>query len=555
MRRTAHTRALRPLLAATLIAALPAVARAAVYDDILADAYTADGPGAAAIVVRDGEVLYRGARGMADLELGVALSPDQVFRLGSITKQFTAAAILLLAERGELTLTDPIESFLPDYPTQGHTITLHDLLTHTSGVHSYTAIPGYMGDERIRADLTTEELVDVFDDLPMDFAPGERWSYSNSGYVLLGAVIEAVADVPYCTFVEREIFDPLGLEHTHCGEEHLIPGRAEGYTQRDDEWIHADWLSMTQPHAAGALLSTVDDLTRWNAALFGGELLTPESTAAMTQPVELDDGETSPYGYGLGIGTWRGEPQISHGGGIHGFSTNALWLPESKVYVAVLSNFDSGANPGYVARRMAAEAMGKPVTVHEAIELPDGVLADYSGVYTIDEETTATVTLDEGRLYTRRADGPRREIYPSAKDRFFYEQSFAHLAFERDDDDRVVRMLIYQDADGEPEVAERTGDAKSTGRSAADVDPELYDLWAGTYEIKPGFELVITRDGDRLISQATGQPAFELHPESTTRYFVKEFEAELEFVPGASGRATEAVLHQGGRETHAKRID
>lgn len=543
------------LLATMLVVALPAAAGASVYDDILADAYATDAPGAAAIVVRDGEVLYRGARGMADLELGVALSADQVFRLGSITKQFTAAAILLLAERGELVLSDPIASFLPDYPTQGHTITLHHLLTHTSGVHSYTAIPGYMEDGRIRADLTTEELVDVFDDWPMDFAPGEKWSYSNSGYVLLGAVIEAVADVPYCEFLRRELFDPLGLEHTHCGEDHLVAGRVEGYTKRNGGWNHAPWLSMTQPHAAGALLSSVDDLARWNAAFFSGELLAPESTAKMIEPVELNDGETSPYGYGLGVDTWRGEPQISHGGGIFGFATNALWLPESKVYVAVLSNLDSGADPGYVARRMAAEATGRPMPVRERIELPAETLATYTGVYAIDEKTTRTVTLDDGRLYTQRTGGPRIEIHPWAEDRFFYEQSFAHLVFERNDDGQVVRMLFHQDDEAEPGVAKRTGDAEPAGRATATVDPELYDLWSGTYEIEPGFNLVVTRDGDRLISQATGQPAFELHPASTTRYFVKEFEAEIEFVPGANGRAAEVVLYQSGEETHAKRVD
>lgn len=555
MRRIIHARPLYSLFVTAFSIILPTAAHTTVYDDILADAYAADGPGAAAIVVREGEVLYRGARGMADLELGVALSPDQVFRLGSITKQFTAAAILLLAERGELALTDPIESFLPDYPTQGHTITLHHLLTHTSGVHSYTAIPGYMADGRIRADLTTDELVDVFDDLPMDFAPGEQWSYSNSGYVLLGAVIEAVTEVPYCAFLQREIFAPLDLANTHCGEDDLVPGRAEGYTERDGEWGHAAWLSMTQPHAAGALLSTVDDLARWNAALFDGELLAPESTTMMIEPVELNDGETSSYGYGLGVGTWLDEPLISHGGGIFGFATDALWLPESKVYVAVLANFDSGARPGYVARRMAAEAMGRPVPVREKIDLPVETLATYAGEYTIDEETTATVTVDDGRLYTRRNDGPRLEIHPWAEDRFFYEESFAHLAFERDADGQVVRVLIHQGGDEEPEVAVRTGDAEQAGRAVAAVDPELYDLWSGTYEIKPGFDLIITRDDDRLISQATGQAAFELHPASTTRYFVREFDAEIEFVPGPNGRAAELVLYQGGRETHAQRVD
>jgi CubicO group peptidase (beta-lactamase class C family) len=553
MKRLRH-RTIGLLLLAGLAAT--AVQASEVYQSFLAEAYPADSPGAAAILVRNGEVVHRGAVGMAELELGVPLSADHVFRLGSITKQFTAAAIMLLEERGRLSVGDEITKHLPDYPTHGHAVTIEHLLTHTSGIFNYTNIPGYMMGAEIRADVSTDELIDVFDELEMDFAPRERWSYSNSGYVLLGAIIEKVSGQSYADFVQENIFDPLEMRHSHYGGSQVIPGRAQGYAGTDGEFSNAPFLSMTQPHAGGSLLSTVDDLARWNAGLFGGDLLTPESVERMTTDYVLSDGETTGYGYGLAVGTVRGERSISHSGGIHGFSTYAAWLPESEVYVAVLSNHPQNAvGPGYVARQMLAEAIGKPFPQRNPIEIAAEKLADFVGVYRVDENSTRAVTLEDGRIYTQRTGRGRLEIFPYAEDAFFYKQSFTHLEFERDADGAVTGMLMYRNGADEAEPAEREGDPAAPVREVATVSPELYDLWAGTYQIQPGFNLVITRDGDRLISQATGQPARELHPVSATRYFLKEVEAELEFVTGDDGRAEEAVLYQGGQEIHAARTD
>ena len=552
MRRTHHCTLALLMLACV---AAPAVSGVESYGGFLAEAYPADAPGAAAIVVRGGDVLYRGAVGMAELELGVSLSADHVFRLGSITKQFTAAAILLLEERGQLSVADEITEYLPEYPTHGHAITIEHLLTHTSGIFNYTDIPGYMV-EKIRADLTTDELIDVFDQRAMNFPPGQRWSYSNSGYVLLGAIIERVSGQSYAEFVQRNIFDSLGMSNSHHGGDQIIPGRAEGYSGTGGEFTNSPFLSMSQPHAAGSLLSTVDDLARWNAGLFGDELLSPESVARMTTDYVLANGEPAGYGYGFGVSTFRGQRAIAHGGGIPGFSTYATWLPESGVFVAVLSNHpESTIGPGYVAQQMAAEAIGDPFPQRTPISLDAETLADYVGIYRIDGETTRTVILEGGQLYTQRSGSSRHEIFPHAEDAFFYQQTLTHLTFERAADGTVSAMLLYADGGDEPEAAERVEGSVVESRVAAEVSAELYDLWAGTYQLRPGFELVITRDGDQLFSQATGQPPFELHPSSTVRFFVKEFEAELEFIAGDDGRGREVVLYQGGQELHAERVD
>ena len=422
-------------------------------DHLLKQTYPADEPGAAVIVVDDGEVVYRGARGMANLELDVALEPDNVFRLGSITKQFTATAILLLEEQGKLSVHDPISKALPDYPVHGHTITIEHLLTHTSGIFSYTSIPGYMS-SKVRKDMTTEELIDEFENEEMEFAPGERWSYSNSGYVLLGAIIEKVSGTSYAEFVEQNIFEPLGMTASEYGGHQLIPKRASGYARGDEGYVNARYLSMTQPHAAGSLLSTVDDLARWDQALYGDDLLPRDSRQRMFTATQLNDGEATTYGYGFATGSLQGTPSISHGGGIFGFSTFAVRLPEEGVYVAVLSN-GSPKNPGVVGRKLAALAIGKPFQEWHQVEVDAAVLEGYVGVYRLDDDSTRTLTVEDGRLYFQGPRGRRREALPHSATGFFFPKSLIHFEIIKNPAGAVDHILIYANG-GEPISATRT---------------------------------------------------------------------------------------------------
>ncbi|NGP53208.1 serine hydrolase [Thioalkalivibrio sp. XN8] len=428
------------------------------YAQWLEDAWPAEGPGAAAMVVRNGDVLFRSASGMADMELGVALTPDHVFRIGSISKQFTAAAILLLEEQGKLSVTDDIRKFLPDYPTHGHEIRLEHLLTHTSGISNYTSIPGYWEGGAIRKDVSTAELIAVFSGLPMDFAPGEAFRYSNSGYVLLGAIIEKVSGMSYADFMQTAIFDTLALNKTCHGGLQIIPGRAKGYQGEAGEYQNADFISMTQPHGAGALLSTVDDLARWSAALFGGALLSQESLEKMTTDFQLNNGERIGYGFGLTVGERFGEREITHDGGIHGFSTSGIWLPERKIYAVVLSNNQDSRATSYVAARMAFDAAGADYPRFTAVEVDPARLADYQGVYRIGDEDSRSVVLEEGRLYTQRTGGPRLRIAAAGGDRFFYLESFSYLDFVRDSSGRVVAMEMHHGGAPEAERAERISD-------------------------------------------------------------------------------------------------
>jgi len=476
-----------------------------------------------------------------------------VFRLGSITKQFTATAILMLAEEGKLSLQDPIEKFLPGYPIQGHMITIEHLLTHTSGIQSYTDLPGWMA-SRILSPMSVQELIDGFKKEPMQFAPGTRWAYDNSGYILLGAVVEKASGKTYEAFVRERIFQPLGMASS-CYDRTgpIIPKRAPGYTREGDEIRNARYLDMTQPYAAGSLASTVDDLARWDAALYGETLVKKASLEKAWTPYLLKDGSPTGYGYGWGISKLRGRRAIAHGGGIFGFSTYAVRLPDERTYVAVLCNSDSpSTDPGYLARKIAALAIGDPFPEPAPVTLAPRILERYAGVYRIAEGASRTVTVENGRIYTQRSGGERLEVRPSAETEFFYERSLTHLRFVVDASGRTTEMLLYPDGDDEPERAPRVADAPAE-RSVAKVDPAVYDAYLGEYELAPGFVLTVTREGDRLLTQATGQPKVEIFPSSETEYFLKVVDARITFVRGPEGRVDQLVLHQGGRDMPARR--
>ncbi len=523
-------------------------------EDYLSQTYPATQPGATVIITKDGEMIFRGAYGMADLELAVPLAPDMVFRLGSITKQFTGAAILLLEQEGKLSVDDPITKFLPDYPTHGHDITVAHLLAHTSGIRSYTGIPGWM-DKKIKEDLTLEELIDAFKSEPMDFAPGERYLYNNSGYVLLGAVVEAASGKSYEEFLEERIFGPLEMERSDFGNHsRIIKHRARGYQAGPGGWSNAQYLSMTQPHAAGSLLSTVDDLARWDRSLYTGELFDQESMNKIFEPFELNDGTSTDYSYGFSIGELRGRKSISHGGGINGFRTFALRVPEEKLYVAVLTNAAGHpANPGTVANKIAAMAIGDPFPEFSAVSVDDDVLEQYVGVYRVDDESTRTVTLYKGRLFTQRDNSPRQPISPSSDVDFFYPNSFTHLTFVKEGDD-VSHMLVYQNGAKEPERADLTDDPLPTVERA-DVDKSILERYVGEYPVMSELVITISMRGDTLYRGITGQPAMEMIPVSETEFVVEPEGSRVSFDVGSGGEVEGLEMQLGPQTIEVARKD
>jgi D-alanyl-D-alanine carboxypeptidase len=439
-------------LALVLVALLPASARSDEIPEKLAAYMDAASKGqgfhGSVLVAKDGKVLLAKGYGLANAEHDVPNTAETKFRLGSITKQFTATAILLLQDQGKLKVEDPISKHLTDAPKAWEKVTIHHLLTHTSGIPSYTDDPAY-GKSMTKPE-TVDSMIARFKDKPLEFEPGSKFHYDNSGYFLLGAILEKVSGKSYEAFLKQAIFEPLEMKDTgYDRPATVLPKRASGYDRTGDGLANAPYLDMNQPFAAGSLYSTVGDMFKWDRALKAGKLLSKESMAAMFTPFK------DKYAYGWATGDHKGHKRVGHGGGINGFATDFERFPDDDVCVVVLCNV-LPANPGKVAADLASIVFGETVAPPKA-------------------------------------------------------------------------------------------------RVAVKVDPKIYDAYAGKYELAPTFVLTVTREGDRLMTEPTGQSKVEIFPESETAFFLKVIDAQITFVK-EEGKVTHLILHQGGRDTKGKRL-
>ena len=517
-------------------------------DALMSEEFPSDGPGATVLVAHKNEIIYRKAYGLANVELQTPMQPEHVFRLGSITKQFTAVAILMLEAEGKLSVADDLTKYLPDYPTQGESITIEHLLTHTSGIHNHTDDADFL--DLARTDHTVQELIDLFKDKPLDFKPGEQWNYSNSGYILLGAIIEKVSGMPYADFIEQRIFQPLEMSHSFYDRtEAIIPNRIPGYAPGQEGIVNAPYLSMTIPYAAGSLMSTVDDLYRWNRALQNGQLVGRERLKKAHSSFALNSGEETGYGYGWAVSKVQGSKSIEHGGGIFGFLTNGIYLPGEDIYVIVLSNCTCHP-PNAVSLQLAALALGKPYG-GDGYEPDPASLSDYIGVYEIAPGDERKITLEDGQLYSVRSGGMKTLLTPTGPDAFYFENSFTDLLFQRDPDG-VVTGAVSTTRDGKATDSRRTS-TEVQERQHIQLDRATLERYLGEYELQPGFTIRIFLEGDQLRAQATNQPAFDLFASSPTRFFLTVVDAEIEFTV-ENGQTTSLTLFQGGAALPGKKI-
>jgi len=526
---------------------------AAKIDAVMSAVYKPGQPGAAIIVQKDGRTIIRKGYGMADLELGVPVAPDMVFRLGSITKQFTAVSILSLAQEGKLSLQDEITKFLPDYPTQGKRITVEHLLTHTSGIQSYTDMPEWL--PLWRKDMTPKELVDLFKDKPMQFEPGRSWSYNNSGFVLLGAIIEKVSGKTYEQFVDERIFKPLGMSSSYYGStERIIPRRIPGYEEGESGFVNASYLSMTQPYAAGSLLSTVDDLARWSEAVFAGKVVGKAWLDKALTPFKLVNGESTGYGYGWFVAEVGGHRSIEHGGGINGFTTYEMTFPDDHLFIAILTNSAiAGRDPEPRAVKIAWLALGLTEPERKVVSVTAKDLDGIAGVYVNERQDEYYFSRSGAKLFAQSKGGAKNELYPASATEFFLRDNPARFTFVSSGGGPVTGLRI-QSRIGPAQIFAKTDKPLPQERQAVKIEAALFDRLAGEYELAPNFTITILRRGDKLISHATGQPEVELFPESETRFFLKVVDAQVDFTLDASGRATGLVLHQGGQDLPARKI-
>jgi CubicO group peptidase (beta-lactamase class C family) len=341
--------------------AIPSRAELRSRVDSLARAFIADSeaPGVSVAVIRAGrDTLVFAGFGSADLENDVAATPITVYRIGSITKQFTAAAVMRLVEQGSVRLADSIGKYLPDLPKEWRPVKVRQLLNHTSGIPSYTNL-GESWAKRWGEHMSPDTLVALTAAMPMDFPPGTGWRYDNSGYVVLGMLLEKVSGKPYAEYLDSTMFRPLGLTGTrYCDRAPLIPHRARGYAHDGGAFINAPYLDMSQPYAAGALCSTVGDLARWNRLLATGKVVSPASYAAMTTPE--GSANLNHYGFGLVRSAVGAHIEIAHGGGIHGFITSNAYFPADSLSITVLANA-APSNPDALLGNIARAVFGMPM--------------------------------------------------------------------------------------------------------------------------------------------------------------------------------------------------
>lgn len=437
-------------------------------DALFAKSVNGNTPGAAVLVARNGKIVFEKGYGLANLDAKTPITGDTRFRIGSITKQFTAAAILRLAEQGHLRIDNPVSKFIPDWP-RGSEVTLRHLLTHSSGIHNFTAKPGF--DAHVREPISLEKLVASFEHDPYDFNPGEKFSYCNSGYVLLGLIVEKVSGESYETYLRKTFFEPLGMHNTGVYPSGGgLPDEALGYSFENGA-IHraVDW-DMSNVATAGEIYSTAHDLFRWNEALFSQKVISAASMhAAFTVGVLKDDDPRHPqdtgYGYGWTLDRLNGAREISHGGELAGFGSYLLRLPDYQLTVIVLLNcvpHQPGLQQWVLARQIARLALAGELPHEDKPKIASNVspadLQAIAGQYDIGNGLLMSVTVESGHVFVEITGRKRFEILPKSDRDFFVESGGAEATFVRNANNQVIKAILKQAGD-------RIDAPKITGRS------------------------------------------------------------------------------------------
>ena len=393
------------------------------------------------LVAKEGNVIVSQGYGFANLEHGILNAPHTRFRIGSLTKQFTAMGILILQEKGALSVQDRVCGYLEECPEAWHQITIHHLLTMTSGIPNFQNFPDNEQYEMLPT--TVEATIERFRDKPLEFTPGERLSYSSSGYVLLGHIIEKISGLPYEEFLKAEIFDPLGMHNS--GYDHpqtVLLHRAAGYGKQGTRFINAVHFEMDTPHAAGALYSTVEDLFLWDQALYTEKLISKNLLEAMFTPFR------GPYAYGWTVTESFGRKMITHAGTISGFRAVIVRFPEERVSVIVLSNSEV-VNVGTVANDLSAILFGEDYEiprVPDVIRLDPQTLAEYVGKYRLSENWEIVISKEDDRLMCHPWPGSRSyfEIHPESENRFFIKELDFSFTVFRNDEGGITHIVTNQ---------------------------------------------------------------------------------------------------------------
>ena len=524
-----------------------------------------------ALVAENGKVIYQGAYGMANMEWAIPNTPDTKFRLGSITKQFTSALIMQLVEQGKIKLDGKLSEYLPDYRKDiGDKITIHHLLTHTSGIPSYTDEPHFFADVS-RNPYKVDEFVKKYASGDLQFEPGSKFAYNNSGYFLLGAIIERVTGKPYEQILKENILGPVGMKNT--GYDHydtILPKRAAGYSKTPDGYTNAPYLDMSIPYAAGSMYSTVEDLYLWDQALYTDKVISAKSKELMYKPF-LED---YAYGWNVKNASFKQNdqpvPTISHGGGINGFATIIMRFPREKSLIVLLDNTGQQTEPlaQKIARILYAQPYELPkmsiVAMLGKTIKDKGIEAGVAQYRELKLKESARYDFGERELnqlgYSLLRSGKLKEAveifklnveaYPQSANPYD-SLGEAYLNLNQKD----LAVANYKKAlELNPGNTNAIEALRKIEQPAVTFDAKIFDTYVGEYELAPGFVLRVYREGEKFMTQATGQSAIEIVAESETVFSPRAVKAKLTFLKDAEGKVTGVRLDQGGRQMDGKKI-
>jgi CubicO group peptidase (beta-lactamase class C family) len=517
----------------------------------LAKRLPADGPGIVVLVARDGKLLFSQSYGLADREKKITTTPETRFRIGSVTKQFTAAAILFLAQENRLTIEDSLTTYFPQYPG-GDRIRLHHLLAHTSGLHNYTSHPDFI--MRVSRPISKTALVSRFQNHPSDFPPGEQFHYSNANYVLLGQIVEMVSGISLGDYLQRHVFGPLNMRNTGVWINSNPPNHAaKGYSFINYLLQPAINWDMTWTGGAGELYSTTGDLWLWTEALHGGRILGSDVLRNMVTEVTVLKNETlARHGMGLYHSQVGWLPVIGHTGGLHGYRSFVMWFPNQKVSVVVLSN-SMPSPPGmgsedilYIAARafLSSEMAARAPKVDPSVDPKTYVR--YLGRYDY-RPGVLEITEGNGHLFAQLPGQHKFEIFPYRANAFFFKDIDEGLVFNLDVTGDVVSVTHNRNGHT------FTG-LKISIQDSPFVSTPVLDAIVGRYRYGSVSVLSIARRGDQFYAQLTGQAEVPIYPKSAYEFYWTEIPASIEFIRNPDGMVTGAIHHQDGAKFTVRKL-
>ena len=418
-------------------------------DSIIALEYTNKEPGISFLVAKEGKAMYHKAFGKSNLELNTSLQPNSVFQIGSITKQFTAVSILILAEQGKLNLNDKIGNYIPAYTDVGKDITIHHLLNHTSGIKNKTLLSAQ--NFIAKKDISPTELIAYFKNEPLEFKAGEQFKYSNAGYILLGKIIEIVAKKSYGEFIKEHIFDKVGMSSSSYGnKKQHIKSSVSGYKVERNQFIKVDDMNLSLAYSAGGILSTTNDLLKWQNALLSNALLKASTIKKAMSPTILNNGKKIPYGYGFRFSRLGRSQVIAHTGSTKGFTSLSIYLPKEKVYITALSNCNC-KNINNVAKAVASQFViipkknKKKTSERKSIKVALKRLKEYVGSYEVRPNVSLKIGIDTTNQLYLLAPGQTKRIplFAAKENHFFVKELKVEVTFNLEGN-QTVSLTMHQ---------------------------------------------------------------------------------------------------------------